>query len=129
MTAIAGVIPRPYRLPIILVVAAAGWLIAWFAAAPLAAWLTFSVLGLEPGTPLGEAVAFFLYDVPKVLLLLTGIVWVVAIVRSFFAPEKVRMALAGRNVDVATIAAALFEIVTPFCSCGTRRPSRRQARS
>ena len=117
MTALAGTIPRPYRLPVVLVVATVGWLIAWFAAAPFAVWLTFDVLGLQPGTPLGEAVAFFLYDVPKVLLLLTGIVWVVAIVRSFFAPERVRMALAGRNVVVATVAAALFGIVTPFCSC------------
>ena len=71
-----------------LVVATVGWLIAWFAAAPLAEWLTFSVLGLERGTPLGEAVAFFLYDVPKVLLLLAVIVWVVAIVRSFFGPGE-----------------------------------------
>jgi len=117
MTALATAVPRPFRLPLVLGSAVALWLVAWFAAAPFAEWFTFTLLGLQPGTPLGDAVAFFVYDIPKVLLLLTGIVWLVAIVRSFFAPEKVRMALAGRNVVVATVAAALFGIVTPFCSC------------
>jgi uncharacterized membrane protein YraQ (UPF0718 family) len=94
-----------------------GWLVAWFVAAPLAIWLAFEVLPLEPGTPLGEAVAFFLYDVPKVLLLLFGIVTVVTLVRGFFPPEKVRGALSGRGEVVGSVAAASFGIVTPFCSC------------
>jgi hypothetical protein len=98
-------------------VAAALWLVAWFAALPLSMWLAFDVLGLEPGTQLGEAAAFFLYDVPKVLLLLTGIVTGVSFLRSFVSPERVRSALAGRNAVVGTGAAAAFGIVTPFCSC------------
>ena len=97
--------------------AVAAWLVAWFLAAPLALWVAFEFLPLEAGTPIGEAVAFFLYDVPKVLLLLFGIITVVTLVRGFFPPEKVRGALAGRNAVVGSVAAASFGIVTPFCSC------------
>jgi uncharacterized protein len=110
---------RRTRVPFPLVVGTAvvAWIVAWFATAPLALWVTFDVLGLEPGTPLGEAVAFFLYDVPKVLLLLLGIVTVVTLVRGFFPPEKVRDALSGRGEVVGSVAAASFGVVTPFCSC------------
>jgi len=97
--------------------AVVAWLVAWFIAAPLALWVAFELLPLEAGTPLGEAVAFFLYDVPKVLLLMFGIITVVTLVRGFFPPEKVRGALAGRGEAVGTVAAASFGIVTPFCSC------------
>jgi uncharacterized membrane protein YraQ (UPF0718 family) len=110
---------RRFHLPFWLAatVAAALWLVAWFLALPLSLWVAFDVLGLEPGTQLGEAVAFFLYDVPKVLLLLTGIVTLVSFLRSFVSPERVRSALAGRNAVAGTAAAAGFGIITPFCSC------------
>ena len=98
-------------------VATAAWLGAWFANLPAANWLAYEVLGLEQGTQLGDAVAFFLYDVPKVLLLLLGIVTIVTFLRSYFPPERVRAALAGRGVVVGTAAAAGFGIITPFCSC------------
>lgn len=97
--------------------AVAAWLIAWFAAWPFSQWLAFELLGLEPGSALGEAVAFFVYDVPKVLLLLLGIVTLVSYLRSYVPPERVRAALAGRGVIVGTVSAALFGVVTPFCSC------------
>ena len=54
---------------------------------------------------------------PKVLLLLLGIVTVVTFIRSYFPPERVRAALAGRGTLVGTVAAASYGIVTPFCSC------------
>ena len=93
------------------------WTVAWFLALPLSTWLAFDVLGLDPASQLGQAVAFFLFDVPKVMLLLTGIVTLVSFMRSFVSPEKVRSALAGRNAAIGTVAAAGFGIVTPFCSC------------
>ena len=68
-------------------------------------------------THLGDAVAFFLYDVPKVLLLLLGIVTVVSFLRSYFPPERMRAALAGHGTLPATVGAAGFGVVTPFCSC------------
>ena len=112
------VLPQP-RVPFWLVVGSAvvAWIVAWFVAAPLAAWFAFDLLGLEPRTHIGEAVAFFLYDVPKVLLLLLGIVTVVTLIRGFFPPEKVRGTLAGRGELAGTVGAAGLGIVTPFCSC------------
>jgi uncharacterized membrane protein YraQ (UPF0718 family) len=97
--------------------AVVAWLVAWFVAWPFSQWFAFELLGLAAGSPLGEAVAFFAYDVPKVLLLLLGIVTVVSFLRSYVPPERVRAALAGRGVVVGTVAAASFGIVTPFCSC------------
>jgi hypothetical protein len=99
------------------VAAASAWLVAWFAAWPASQWFAFDLLDLGRGSQLGEAVAFFAFDVPKVLLLLLGIVTVVTFVRGYFPPERVRAALAGRGTLAATGAAAGFGVVTPFCSC------------
>ena len=104
-------------LPLSVAVAVLAWLVAWFANLPLANWLAFDVLHLEAGSHLGEAVAFFLLDTPKVLLLLLGVVTVVSFLRSFVEPERVRRALAGRGTLPGTVAAASFGIITPFCSC------------
>jgi uncharacterized membrane protein YraQ (UPF0718 family) len=102
---------------VVVPVAGLAWLIAWFANAPAADWIAFELLRLQRGTQLGDAVAFFLYDVPKVLLLLLGIITLVSFLRSYFPPERVRAALAGRSTLAATGAAAGFGIITPFCSC------------
>ena len=64
-----------------------------------------------------EAVAFFAYDTPKVLLLLTLVVFAMGVVRSFFSPERTRSLLAGRHEGAGNILAASLGIVTPFCSC------------
>lgn len=76
-----------------------------------------AILSLSRATPLGEAIHFFFYDTPKVLLLLTGIVFVMGIVQTFFAPERTRGLLSGRRTGVGNLLAALLGIVTPFCSC------------
>jgi hypothetical protein len=109
---------RPH-LPLKLTVALSigAWLVAWIAEAPLADWLAFNAFGLERGSHFGEAIAFFLLDVPKVLLLLLGIITAVTLIRGFFPPERVRAALAGRGLMAGTVTAASFGIVTPFCSC------------
>ena len=83
----------------------------------LAEYLAFNLLGLEPGSRLGEAVLFFLYDTPKVLMLLVLIVYAVGVLRSFFTPERTRKILAGKRESVGNVLAALLGIVTPFCSC------------
>jgi len=93
------------------------WLIAWFLIWPVSQWLAFDLLGLQLGSPTGEAIAFFLFDLPKVLLLLVGVVTLVSFLRSFVSPERVRRALAGRNVVAGSAAAAGFGVITPFCSC------------
>jgi len=76
-----------------------------------------ATLQLSRDTHFGEAVHFFLFDTPKVLLLLTGIVFVMGIVQTFFAPERTRALLSGKRVGVGNVLAASLGIVTPFCSC------------
>ncbi len=92
------------------------WIAAYLLLSPMAEWLT-SILPVEPHSHLGEAVAFFAYDVPKVLLLLTLVVFGMGIVRSFFSPERTRTMLAGKREGIGNVAAASLGIVTPFCSC------------
>jgi len=79
-------------------------------------WIV-SLLPVERTSHLGEAIAFFVYDTPKVLLLLTLVVFAMGVVRSFFSPEKTRAMLAGRAEGVGNVAAAGLGILTPFCSC------------
>ncbi len=79
--------------------------------------LLVSWLPLERNSHLGSAVAFFLYDTPKVLLLLTGVVFVMGMINSWFTPERTRALLAKRGEGGANVLAALLGIVTPFCSC------------
>ena len=96
----------------------AAWAAAYAAIQPLSEWLTFRAFGLARGVPpRARAVAFFLYDTPKVLLLLVLIVFVVGIVRSFFTAERTRAILAGKRESVGNVLAALLGVVTPFCSC------------
>jgi len=84
---------------------------------PLAGFVTYDVLRLAHGTHLSSSIEFFLYEVPKVLLLLVLVVYVVGIIRTFFTPERTRRALAGRRESVGNVLAAALGIVTPFCSC------------
>jgi uncharacterized membrane protein YraQ (UPF0718 family) len=100
-----------------LTAALATWGLVYWRLGPAAHWLTTSLLGLSVNESLGAAVSFFLYEVPKVLLLLTLVVFVVGVIRSFFTPERTRRVLAGRRETAGSILAALLGVVTPFCSC------------
>jgi len=83
----------------------------------VSAWLTYSLLPIENGSHLGSSVEFFLYDTPKVMMLLFLVVFGVGIIRSFFTPEKTRAFLSGKSEFAGNILAALLGIITPFCSC------------
>lgn len=95
--------------------------VAWWALYsnldPIAKWLTYDLLRIAPATHLGAAVEFFIFEVPKVLLLLTVIVFAVGVIRSFFTPERTRAILAGKRESVGNVLAAGLGVVTPFCSC------------
>lgn len=103
------------------------WLCGTAAAAGLWFWLygnltamadfVVAALGQSRQTALGEALHFFVYDTPKVLLLLTGIVFLMGVIQTFFAPERTRALLSGRRTGVGNVLAAGLGIVTPFCSC------------
>ena len=75
------------------------------------------MLTLTKGSQLGDAVAFFLYDVPKILLLLSGMIFLISILRTFFSPERTRALLGGKRQGIWNVLASLLGIVTPFCSC------------
>lgn len=75
------------------------------------------LLPVNRASPLGAALQFFLYDTPKVLLLLTGVVFVMGLINTWFTPEHTRALLAGRREGVANVMAAGLGVVTPFCSC------------
>ncbi len=93
------------------------WWLVYGQLASAAHWLTFHVLALAEGTHLAGAVEFFVFEVPKVLMLLVLVVFGVGIVRSYFTPDRTRAILAGKRESVGNVLAALLGIVTPFCSC------------
>ena len=80
-------------------------------------YFVFKLLALRPGGRLGEALNFFIYDTIKIFLLLSVIIFVVAVIRSSFPPEKTKRILSHKREYVGNVLAALLGIVTPFCSC------------
>jgi uncharacterized membrane protein YraQ (UPF0718 family) len=96
--------------------AVALWFAVYWQLVPLSEWVV-SALALEKGSRLAEAVQFFVYDTPKVLMLLALVVFAMGIVRSFFSAERTRALLAGRRQGLGNVAAAGLGVVTPFCSC------------
>lgn len=80
-------------------------------------YISFELIGLSPGSRFGEALDFFIYDTAKIFLLLTTIIYVVAIIRTSFPPEKTKRMLSHKREYVGNVLAALLGIVTPFCSC------------
>lgn len=101
----------------VVLVAAGAWWLLWNQLQAFANWLAYDLLGLDAGSHLGEAVAFFLYDVPKILLLLAGMIFVVSTLRTFFSVERTRQLLGGKRQGIGNGLAALLGVVTPFCSC------------
>ncbi len=80
-------------------------------------WLVYDILKMRQGALLTEALNFFLYDTIKIFLLLSIIIFIVAIIRTFFSPEKTRSILSHKQGYLGNVLAALLGIVTPFCSC------------
>ncbi len=83
----------------------------------VSSWLTYNLLSIKQGSHLGSSIEFFLYDTPKVMMLLVLVVFGVGIIRSFFTPEKTRAFLSGKSEFAGNVFAALLGIITPFCSC------------
>ena len=112
--------PRGGPRPLIWVVGTILFVVAWFLAygqlVPVSEWVV-GQLPLAPGSRAHEAIKFFIYDTPKVLMLLTLVVFAMGMIRSFFSPERTRALLAGRAEGLGNVAAASLGIFTPFCSC------------
>lgn len=84
---------------------------------PFSDWMTDSLFGLTKGAGLTEAIRFFTYEFPKVMMLLALIIFIVGIIRTYFTPEKTRKALEGKRTITGNVMAASLGVVTPFCSC------------
>jgi uncharacterized membrane protein YraQ (UPF0718 family) len=107
----------PKRHPqLFLLTAAALWLGLYQLLLPMSE-AAVAALPVARDSHLGGALQFFIYDTPKVLMLLTGVVFVMGMINSYFTPERTRALLAGRSEGAANVMAATLGIVTPFCSC------------
>ena len=118
-TRCGGIVPRnpASRYVMRLGIALIAWWLLYDRLLVIAQWATYGLLGLERGSHLAGAVEFFLFDTPKVLMLLTVVVFGVGVIRSFFTPERTRRILADKRESVGNVLAALLGVVTPFCSC------------
>lgn len=105
-----------WQLRASLLLAATVWWMLYQALTPLSEWIV-AALPVERASRLGNALQFFFYDTPKVLMLLTAVVMVMGMVNSYFTPERTRSLLAGRGEGLGNAMAAALGIVTPFCSC------------
>jgi hypothetical protein len=95
----------------------AAWWLVYRNLEAFARWLVHDLLSMAADARLTSALEFFVYEAPKVLMLLFVVVFGVGIARSFFTPERTRRMLAGRRQTVGNVLAALLGVVTPFCSC------------
>ncbi len=101
---------------VFLIVAALAVALLYSALLPVSEALV-ALLPVDRASHLGGALQFFIYDAPKLLLLLTAVVFVMGMVNSYFTPERTRALLAGRAEGAANVMAASLGVVTPFCSC------------
>jgi len=92
------------------------WLLLYNGLEPIAD-LLLGLSGIARSTRFGEALHFFIFEVPKVLLLLTAVVFVMGVVHTFVSPERTRAILSGKRMGAGNVLAASLGIVTPFCSC------------
>lgn len=105
------------RYILLILLVAAAWFTAYHFLLPLTQWIVYGLIAMPGDSRLAESIAFFLYDVPKILLLLSGMIFLISIIRTFFSPERTRALLGGKREGLGNVLAALLGIVTPFCSC------------
>lgn len=101
-----------YGVPLLAV-----WFAIYKSLAPFSKYFAYTLLDFSADSHLGSSIEFFVYDTPKVLMLLTLVVFGVGIIRSFFTPDRTRKILAGKRESLGNVLAALLGIVTPFCTC------------
>jgi uncharacterized membrane protein YraQ (UPF0718 family) len=92
------------------------WVAIYSQLKPFSVWAVRR-LPVDPASHFGQSIEFFIYDTPKVMMLLTLVVFGMGIIRSFFSPDRTRALLAGRREGAGNVLAALLGVVTPFCSC------------
>lgn len=93
------------------------WIILYKYLQEISDFIVFRIFQMTPEKHLTETLRFFIFEVPKVMMLLVLIIFIVGIIRTYFSPEKTRKALEGKSLFTGNVMAALLGIVTPFCSC------------
>jgi uncharacterized membrane protein YraQ (UPF0718 family) len=93
------------------------WLVLYRLNEPFWDWLLYNTIGLDAEARFAESAHFFFYDVTKIALLLTGVIFVVTVLRSFMSVERTRALLGGRREGVGNVLASGLGVITPFCSC------------
>lgn len=95
------------------------WLIVYNNLQATADWVTYTLLGFNHNSQIGEALNFFIYDTPKLLLLLSGMIFLITLVQTFIDTNKVREVVEKRGEGIGNLMASLFGAITPFCSCSS----------
>lgn len=95
------------------------WGIAYNNLQAIADWVTYTLLGFSHDSQIGEALNFFIYDTPKLLLLLSGMIFLITLVQTFIDTNKVREVVEKRGEGIGNLMASLFGAITPFCSCSS----------
>lgn len=81
-------------------------------------WLVYDILKLSPETMFGGAVNFFVYDSIKIILMLFIIVFITGFLRTYLPEHKIREWMNRKGI-IGNIFAAVFGVITPFCSCSS----------
>jgi uncharacterized membrane protein YraQ (UPF0718 family) len=105
------------KKPILLILLIPVWVVLYKYLHEISGFLVFRLFQMTPEKHLTEALRFFIYEVPKVMMLLVLIIFIVGIIRTYFSPEKTRKALEGKSLFAGNVMASLLGVVTPFCSC------------
>lgn len=82
-------------------------------------WLIYSVLNLDPASKIGSSINFFVYDTVKIYLLVLVIIGVIAFIRTFLPPHKIKEMFSKQRFGVENLSASILGAVTPFCSCSS----------
>ena len=81
--------------------------------------LVEDVFGLDISDRIGGSLHFYIYDVLKIFILLSALIFTISYVQSFFPPERTRKILGNFKGVAANILGALLGTITPFCSCSS----------
>jgi uncharacterized membrane protein YraQ (UPF0718 family) len=110
-------VPRRHRRGLTVTALVAAWVTLYQLNLRWWNWVVYEAVGLRRGTRVAGSVHFFFYDLAKIALLLTGVIFLVTVLRSFMSVERTWALLGGRREGVGNVAAATLGVVTPFCSC------------
>lgn len=103
----------------LLALATAAWFLLYWGNGPFWDWVFEGVFRLDVRERLGGSLHFFFYDTVKIMLLLTGLMFLIGMMRASFDLDRARVFLEGRGLFVGLVLAVVLGVITPFCSCSS----------